>query len=207
MRFNQAEQVLDRLHQDAQYDYMQIGKGVVKSIFRPMKPADFKLTYLPISKEQGQLLRTLILDHQCRNVVEFGISFGISTIYLADAVRQTGGKVISTELLESKAWKASENIKEAGLGDFVEIWTGDAMQTLKGYTAPIDFLFLDGWKDLYLPLFQMLEPLFHPGTLIYADNMDMDGTRQYGDYVLAKRSHYRTQSVDQGKGFLSVRLG
>ena len=61
------------------------------------------------------------------------------------------------------------------------------METLKEHSLPIDFPLLDGWKDLYLPLFQMLEPQFHDNTLIYADNMDMAGTQYYGDYVLGKK--------------------
>ncbi|MEO1438060.1 MAG: class I SAM-dependent methyltransferase [Bacteroidota bacterium] len=202
-----VKQVLQALHQDARNDYRRMGRGIVKSIFRPMQPEDFKHAYLPISSGQGAHLRQLIIERQSKNVVEFGTSFGISTIYLADGVRQTGGKVISTELIESKALRASQNIKQAGLQDYVEIWTGDALQTLKGYTGPFDFLFLDGWKDLYLPLFQQLEAQFHAGTIIYADNMDMSGTQAYARYVLGKHAQYLTRTVDEGKGFLSVVTG
>ncbi len=166
---------------------MRIGKGVVKSIFRSIQPSDFEHTYLPVSKEQGAAIRQLIVQNNCKNVVEFGTYFGISTFYLADAVRQTEGKIITTELLESKAKRAIQNISKAGLSDYVEVRIGDAMETLKGFSEPIDF-FLDGWKDLYLPLFQLLETRFHAGTVIYADNMDMAGTQYYGNYVLGKNN-------------------
>jgi len=198
------ENKLNFLHKDAKKDYLRMGKVMAKSIIRPLQPADFGKVYLPISKEQGEALREIIIKNNCKNVVEFGTSFGISTIYLADGVRQTGGKVISTELVKSKAQKAMQNIDEAGLTEYVEIRTGDAMETLKGHTTPIDFLFLDGWKDLYLPLFKMLEPRFHANTLIYADNMDMDGTKPYADYILNKTKIYSTKSVHQGKAFLSA---
>ena len=198
-----VESVLNKLHKDASHDFHRMSKGAVKSMFRPMQPIDFENLYLPISREQGQTLKKLIINKNCKQVVEFGTSFGISTIYLADAVRQTGGKVITTELLESKAKRAQQNIREAGLDDYVDIWLGDAMQTLRGYSEKIDFLFLDGWKDLYLPLFKMLEPQFHSGTLIYADNMDMEGTRPYADFILEKENSYSTQSVDHGKAFLT----
>ena len=203
-KINIVETKLKALHNDAQKDYMRIGTGIVKSIFRPMQPADFKNAYLPISKEQGQALRKLIVENDCKQVVEFGTSFGISTIYLADAVRETGGQVITTELLASKAQRAEENIREAGLSDHVEIRVGDAMETLKSYSGTIDFLFLDGWKDLYLPLFRMLEPNFHAGTIIYADNMDMAGTKRYAEYILSKRNNYATRTVHDGKAFLTV---
>lgn len=204
LRINNSENVLERLHQDARKDFMRIGRGLVRSIIGPMQPKDFEHVYMPITKQQGAFFQKLILEHDCKRIVEFGTSFGISTIYLADAASQIGGKVITTELLESKAKKASQNIEAAGLSDFVEIRTGDAMKTLGDYNEPIDFLFLDGWKDLYLPLFKMLEGQFHSGTLIYADNMDMGGTRFYAEYVLNNSGTYATRKVDNGKGFLSV---
>lgn len=203
-KLNRVQTVLSALHEDAKNDYLRIGKGMVKSIFRPLQPADFAHAYLPISKKQGIELRDLIIQGDCKNVVEFGTSFGISTIYLADGVKETGGKVITTELVESKAIKAQLNIDNAGLGDYVDIRVGDAMESLKDYKDPIDFLFLDGWKDLYLPLFQMLEPNFHSGTLIYADNMDMAGTQHYGDYILRKNKMYKSQIVENGKALLTA---
>ncbi len=203
LHINRASQKLDVLHSDAKNDFMRMGKGIIKSVFRPMQPNDFKDAYLPISREQGKEISKIIVENNLKNVIEFGTSFGISTIYLADAVRKTGGKIITTELLESKAIKAKQNIDEAGLIDYVEIRIGDAMETLKMFSEPIDFLFLDGWKDLYLPLFQQLEPQFHKGTLIYADNMDMPGTQNYASYVLSKKSKYNTQSIQNGKAFLS----
>ncbi len=207
MTLNQSNKItketLNALHLDARKDYMRIGKGVVKSIFRPMKPEDFDQAYLPISREQGETIKQLIIENHCKNIVEFGTSFGISTIYLADAARQIGGNVISTELIKSKVERASQNIEDAGLTDYVSIKTGDAMKTLAGHSEPIDFLFLDGWKDLYLPLFKMLEPFFHAGTMIYADNMNMAGTKPYANYVLSRRQSYDTKPIDNGVAFLT----
>ncbi len=210
MSLNQSRTItkekLSALHLDAKKDYLRIGKGIIKSVFRPIQPEDFENAYLPISESQGQALRDLIIDNNCKNIVEFGASFGISTIYLADAARHTDGMVISTELLKSKAQKATQNVKDADLSDYAEIKIGDAMETLKDFKQPIDFLFLDGWKDLYLPLFQMLEPLFDTGTIIYADNMDMGGTKPYADYVLGKKQVYTTKTTANGKAFLTFVL-
>ena len=200
---NTVEQTLDILHNDAKKDFMRMGKGLLKSAFKPMQPIDFKHAYLPISKKQGEVMRQLIIDNNCKSIVEFGTSFGISTIYLADAARKTSGNVVTTELLENKAEKASKNIEDAGLSDYVDIRIGDAMETLKDYEKPIDFLFLDGWKDLYLPLFILLKPRFHKNTLIYADNMDMSGTQDYANYVLERKDKYTTQAFHNGKVYLS----
>lgn len=199
---NAVENKLTALHQDAKKDVLRMSKGIAKSIFRPMQPADFEHAYLPISREQGRVIRDMIIDNKCKNIVEFGTSFGISSIYLADAARQTKGKVISTELLESKANTAIENIRNAELEDYIEVRIGDAMETLSGHSEPIDFLFLDGWKDLYLPLFKMLEQQFHAGTIIYADNMDMADTKDYADYVQSS-DFYLNQIIHNGKAFLT----
>ncbi|WP_400078260.1 O-methyltransferase [Winogradskyella sp. R77965] len=200
---NTVEKTLDVLYNDAKKDFIRIGRGLIKSAFRPMQPIDFKHAYLPISKEQGETIRQLILDNNCKTIVEFGTSFGISTIYLADAARKNDGNVVTTELLENKAKQASQNIEDAGLTDYVDLRIGDAMETLKDYDKPIDFLFLDGWKDLYLPLFRLLESCFHKNTLIYADNMDMTGTQDYANYILKKKDKYVTQDIHNGKAYIS----
>lgn len=194
---------LDFLHDDARKDRIKMVKGMAKSVFRPMQPADFEQAYLPISKAQGEDIHKMIVDQGCKHIVEFGTSFGISTLYLADAACQTGGKVITTELLESKSNTARQNIKEAGLSDYVDFRIGDAMETLSEHSESIDLLFLDGWKDLYLPLFKMLEPRFHADTLVYADNMDMADTQAYADYVQNKDDIYATNPIHQGKAFLT----
>lgn len=203
VKINEASNVLKKLHKDAQKDMMRIASAGIKSVFRPMGPKDFENAYLPISKEQGQNIKELIIENNCKSIVEFGTSFGISTIYLAQGAQQTAGKITSTELLESKANRALKNITEAGLGDYVEIKIGDAMQTLQNFNEPVDFLFLDGWKDLYLPLFKMLSPLFHTDTLIYADNMDMNGTQEFKAFLDANDNKFNTQWVDDGKATLT----
>ena len=106
-------------------------------------------------------------------------------------------------MLENKAKQASQNIEDAGLTDYVDLRIGDALETLKDYDKPIDFLFLDGWKDLYLPLFRLLESRFHKNTLIYADNMDMTGTQDYARYILKKKDNYVTQAIHNGKAYIS----
>lgn len=90
--------------------------------------------------------------------VEFGTSFGISTIYLAKAAKDNGGKVISTEYMPHKVKIARQNIEEAGLSEYADIWEGDARETLRNINEPIDFVLLDGWPDLVFPIFKLLEP-------------------------------------------------
>ena len=193
-----TKHVLNELFSDSKNDYLKMAKGMAKGIFRPLQPSDFKDVYLSISKEQGENLKHLIVKNNIKNIVEFGTSFGISTLYLAEGAIETGGKIVTTELIESKALKAIENFKKAGVNDCIEVRVGDALETLHDYNESIDLLLLDGWKDLYLPLFQLLEPNFNTNTMIYVDNADMSDTKIFLKAV-AKNSKYKLESMFQGK--------
>lgn len=194
----QIENTIAELYKDSKNDYLKMMKGAAASIFRPMQPSDFKDAYLAISKEQGRDLVELIKRNGIKNIVEFGTSFGISTLFLAQGAMQTGGNIITTELIDSKAKKAIENFKTADINDLIEVRIGDAMQTLKNHDERIDLLLLDGWKDLYLPLFQMLEPNFHSKTIIYVDNADMAESRSFLN-TIGKNSKYKLKSDYNGK--------
>ncbi len=194
----QIQQVIDTLFKDSKNDYLKMMKGATKSIFRPIQPVDFKDVYLSISKDQGDYLVQLIKQYNLKNIVEFGTSFGISTLYLAQGALETEGYITTTELIASKANKAKENFIKAGVADLIDIRTGDAMETLKDYAQPIDLLLLDGWKDLYHPLFKMLEPNFHKDTIVYVDNANMTDTQIFLNAVKSKNK-YDVEFIFGGK--------
>ncbi len=197
-KIKQIEKTLDYLYKDAKYDMVKAMKGVAKSAFRPIRPVHFKDVYLSISREQGEDLVALIKNNNIQNIVEFGTSFGISTLFLAQGVLETKGCIVTTELIESKAQKAVQNFKKAGVNDLIEVRVGDAAETLKNYNEPIDFLLLDGWKDLYLTIFEMLESNFHDKTIIYVDNADMGETRTFLKTV-SKNNKYLLEPKYNGK--------
>ena len=118
-----------------------------------------KEAYIPIDRRQGKVLYLLTRATRAKRVVELGSSFGISTLYLAAAVRDQGeGSVVGSELEANKRVAATENLARAGHSDWAEIRPGDALESLATVKGPIDLLFLDGWKDLYLPMLELLEP-------------------------------------------------
>ncbi|MDF4203081.1 class I SAM-dependent methyltransferase [Maribacter sp. SA7] len=188
--YNKIEVTLAELFEDAKYDQLRIMKALAKSIIGPMTPSDFKDAYLSITKKQGTDIVQLIKDNELKNIVEFGTSFGISTLYLAEGILETEGSIITTELIASKAEKAIENFKKAGVNHLIEGRIGNAIETLKRYSEPIDLLFLDGWKDLYLSLFQMLEPNFHDNTIIYVDNADMSDTQRFLSAISQNKKYH-----------------
>ncbi len=195
---NNIEGVLEELFKDSKFDHLRMITSAAKSVFGSFQPSNFKNVYLSISREQGEDLVELIKQKSIKNIVEFGTSFGISTLFLAQGALETDGKIITTELIASKAEKAKENFAKAGVGDLIEVRTGDAMETLKDHNNAIDLLLLDGWKDLYHPLFTMLEPNFHDQTLIYVDNADMGDTRIFLSKVAAT-NNYQLQLLYDGK--------
>jgi len=150
--------------------------------------------YLPVTPEAGRLLYALVRATRPSTVVEFGMSLGISAIHLASAVRDNGsGRVVTTELSAVKVAAAKKTFVETGLDDLITVLEGDALSTLGAVDGPIQFVLLDGWKELYLPVTKLLEPKLTAGALIVADNTSMDDTKPYLEHVR-----------DPGNGYVSV---
>jgi predicted O-methyltransferase YrrM len=149
---------------------------------------------LPVSRETGLLLYMLARGSGARTIVEFGTSFGVSTLYLAAALRDNGGGVLITSEFEpSKVERARGNlIAGRRLSDLVEIRQGDALKTLAvDLPETIDLLLLDGAKALYPEILSLVESRLRPGALIVADNADYSP-----DYLARVRS--------PGSGYLST---
>jgi predicted O-methyltransferase YrrM len=128
---------------------------------------------LCIEAAQGELIYLLARAKGVRRAIEFGTSFGVSTIYLAAAVRDAGaeGRVIGTELVEAKIAAATANLAAAGLTDHVEIRQGDARATLADLAGPVDLLLLDGWPALAIEVLRVVEPRLAEGALVIVDNV------------------------------------
>ena len=140
--------------------------------------------YMPVSRDGGRLLYALTRAIRPAVVVEFGTSYGISTLHLAAAVKDNGtGHVYGTELSATKVTAARANLAAAELSDHVTILHGDAEETLAGVPGPIGLVLLDGWKELSLSVLRLLEPRLTPGALVIADDITMPSMRPYLDHV------------------------
>jgi len=147
--------------------------------------------YMPISARGGELLYALVRAARPETVVEFGTSYGISTLYLAAAVADNGtGRVYGSELSAAKVDAARANLDAAGLGGWVEIRAGDARETLRDVPGPIGLVLLDGWKDLCLPVLRLLEPRLAPGALVVGDDIDQESMAPYLAYVREPANGY-----------------
>ncbi|MBW2289791.1 MAG: class I SAM-dependent methyltransferase [Deltaproteobacteria bacterium] len=219
LRSDPTRSTLERLHAAARRERFKfltlaprfiVGKLQGKSFSQIVTPAAMKDFFIPISPEQGRFVYLVARTLGARNIVEFGTSFGISTLYLAAAVKDNGGgQVIGTEIEASKHARALAHIEEAGLAGFVDVRLGDALETLQNIPDSVDMVLIDGWKDLYLPVLKLLEPSLRPGAVVLADNIftfkrDLE---PYVDYVQSGRNGFESTTLEISDGFeYSVRL-
>jgi len=130
--------------------------------------ADKMVALEPIKAEFCHMLCRAL---RATRVVEVGTSFGVSTLYLADAVRANGGgTVIATEYEPAKAAAARETFAAAGLADLIDLREGDLRETLKVIEGPVDFVLMDIWTEMALPALELIAPHLRRGAVVVADN-------------------------------------
>jgi len=199
-----ARAVLRRLHGEAGREY---GKLMWKYLpyFIPMLsgktlPWDrlerrHDEDYMAITPGGGMHLYLLARALGARRIVEFGTSFGVSTIWLALAVRDNGGgTVIGTEYIPAKAARARANFMEAGLAEYIDLRVGNAVETLRDLEAPVDFLSSDGFPRYALPVLQMVAPKMRRGAIVLNHN----ASAMKGDHA-----GYLAYVRDPANGFVS----
>ena len=217
----QVKAVLDRLHREAKGDRWRIAralpsvalawmKGGAKAIEPALRPY-LGDAYLPLSPAQGRFLYLTARALGARRALEFGTSFGISLHYLAAAVKDNGGGIAIGSEAERHKWeRARAHLAESGLADHAEIRLGDALQTLADVPAPVDLVLLDGWKDLYLPMLDLLTPKLRKGAVVMADNIHTFRTTlaPYVERVQSGRHGFQSTTLPLADGFeYSVYVG
>ena len=207
-----AEAVLARLEREASLQssdmrrYYDAKKQSGRRMTDPNSADDMAFVrdkFVALDPEKCDLCYMLCRALNARRVVEFGTSFGVSTIYLAAAVRDTvrahggNGIVIGTEIEPTKAEVARANLADAGLASFVEVRVGDARRTLVDAGGPVDFLLLDSWIPLVRPVMDVVAPQLRPGAMVVCDNVQLY-EKEYADFIAVVRN--------PDNGFRSVML-
>jgi predicted O-methyltransferase YrrM len=196
----QVAELLDTLYADAAKSDALRRNTVRGSDAAGKTEADFykaaRKSYMAVGRDFGNLLYSLARSTKAKTVVEFGTSFGISTIFLASAIRDNGtGKIITTEFEPEKAEQAKRNLAAAGLQQWVEFRVGDALETLSDPPRDIDLIFLDGAKGLYFSVLKLLEPQLRSGGIVASDNTDHDGMAAFLDYIRDCRNGYTSAAI------------
>lgn len=212
--------LLDQLHQDAEAAdraFMAATMAAIEASGATLEQvvaeklaeerADYRAIYrghadnfLAVSRAYGHFLYMTARACKATRIVEFGTSMGISTTYLAAALRDNGGgHLIGSELEPAKVARARANLEAAGLADLVEIREGDALETLGDVGGEVDLLLLDGAFALYLPVLKLIEPRLKPGAVVLGENAFEPG---YLDYIRDPANGYLSLPLplDEGRG-------
>ena len=167
-----------------------------------------------LDRDKAEFCYLLCRSNNARCVVEAGTSFGVSTLYLAAAVRDNlraaggDGVVIGTEYEPEKARAAREHFDAAGLGSLIDLREGDLRETLKRIDRPVDFMLVDIWVPMARPALELVAPHLRPGALVVCDNTPTH-RGAYADYfafVEDTANGFRTMTLPFDGGLeLSVR--
>lgn len=171
--------------------------------------ADRLLRLRNVEPDTAALLGVLIRATAARRVLEIGTSNGYSTLWLADAVRATGGSVVTVETEAERSAAAAANLDAAGLRDLVELRVEDAAATLAGAADAVwDFVFLDAERPAYVDYWPHLQRVLRPGGTLVVDNV-ISHAEQVADFrALVDTSAGVTSTVvPTGAGALVVVIG
>jgi predicted O-methyltransferase YrrM len=210
----ELEQLLSGLHarSDAQipaitgYDAQQATADAIKGFRRDKLVA--------LDRDKAEFCYQLCRASDARRIVEIGTSYGVSTLYLAaalrDNVRASGGDgvVIGTEYEPEKAAAARAHFAQAGLSRFIDLREGDLRETLKQIDGPVDFVLVDIWVAMARPALELVAPRLRPGAIVVCDNtaQHRDAYADYFAFLGDLANGFRTMTLPFGGGLeLSVR--
>jgi predicted O-methyltransferase YrrM len=164
-----------------------------------------------LDRDKAEFCYLLCRSLRARRVVEAGTSYGVSTLYLAAAVRDNqieNGVVIGTEYEPEKAEVARANFEQAGLSEFIELCEGDLRETLQDVGGPVDFMLVDIW-EVAQPALELVSASLRPGAIVASDNTTASASMygEYFEFVNDPRNRLRTMTVPFEGGFeLTVRV-
>ncbi len=182
-----VQNVLDEYHQRIETERPRMRRAAEDGTFAQI----IDELLLPVGPESGQLINILAKSLKAPTMLELGTSYGYSGIWLAEAARATGGRLVTMELSAKKSAYARDMSTKAGLAQFVDFKIGDAVKMIEELPHGIDFVLVDLWKGLYLPCLEAFYPKLNPGAIIVSDNMiepamEREAVMRYQHAVRAK---------------------
>lgn len=204
----QLEQLLQRLHTQSEAQHAEMNAYYARRAREGnLDPARFDSDMhrffadklVALEPDKALLCYLLCRALRATRVVEAGTSFGVSTLYLAAAVRDNqveDGVVIATEYEPVKAEAARANFKAAGLERLIELREGDLRQTLRTIDGPVDFLLVDIW-DVALDALELVAPHLRPGAIVVCDNTTSHAEyyRPYFEFVNDPKNRLSTMTL------------
>jgi predicted O-methyltransferase YrrM len=161
--------------------------------------------FIALERSKAEFCYQVCRALRARRIVEAGTSFGVSTLFLAAAVRDnlhgaaphagvSEPTVIATEYEPEKARIARGHFAEAGLSSLIDLREGDLRETLRAVLGPIDFMLMDIWTPMARPALELIAPHLRDGAVVIADNTEQfrEGYREYFEFVHDPRNRLRT---------------
>ena len=212
---DRVHEVAERLHKAGRADVLSLSAHLPRlaygwlrgrSFAQTLEPHDLERVGMSVPRDEAQFLYITARAVGATRVLEYGSSFGLSTLYLAAAVRDNGGGlVVGTEIEPTKRDQAEANLREAGLADYADVRLGDASKAFSDEHDPVDLLFLDGWPDLYRPLLRLLAPRLAAGSVVLAGNYRVfrKALATYAAAVVGPGNSFASTLVPIGDGVLT----
>lgn len=149
----------------------------VKSFLAKMR---YQWRDMNVPEQDGKLLFDLVLKNRFKKALEIGTSTGHSSIWIAWALRKTGGKLITVEIDPGRHREALANFREAGVSDLIDARLADAHTLVPELPGPFDFVFIDADKDWYTNYAKAVIPKLEAGGCIAAHNVYVSGRGPWG---------------------------
>jgi predicted O-methyltransferase YrrM len=208
---DQLGAVLDRLHAASDAQAPDIDAYYAAGAGRPSGyesedsagRAFWRDKFVALDRDKAEFVYLLCRANGARRVIEAGTSFGVSTLYLAAAVRDNGGGLVTTcDIEDAKAAVATRNFAEARLSDQVDLRVGDIRETLRQLNEAIDVLLLDIWAPIAGDVVALVGPHLRVGGVVVADNTTVRRELYGGlfDYLDDPANGFTTRTLPFGGG-------
>jgi caffeoyl-CoA O-methyltransferase len=158
-----------------------------------------------VAPAEGEYLSNLVKKINAKRVLEIGTSNGYSGIWIAMGLRETGGKLITLDIEESRRSLALKNFRATGFDDLIDSRLGDALKIIPTLEGPFDMVFIDAWKPDYKKYLDLTLPMVPSGGVIVAHNVDSH-PQEMPDFLEAVKTHpqLKTEWVKVAPAGLSV---
>ena len=129
-----------------------------------------KRSGIGVSASDGRRLYDLVLARRAVRALEVGTGSGYSAVWIAAALRQTGGRLTTIEIDPARAEIAEEKFRVAGVAGLIDLHVNDALLELPNLEGPFDFVFLDPGVPLNRRAFELLGAKLAPRAAIVCHN-------------------------------------
>jgi len=163
-----------------------------------------------VDRDSANFLNMAIKMINAKSALEIGTSNGYSGIWIARALKETGGRLTTIEYWDKRSLLAVENFKKAGVDDIITTLTGDAIDILREMKEEnkqrFDFIFVDANKAEYIEYFSSFDSLLLEGGVIISDNI-LSHYKKTKNYVETLMNHpnYQNQLLNFEAGMLLSR--